>query len=188
MMEPILRFVCVAFIVAAIVAFFMWRTGSDRILQISSEPYAVIEVVPESLSMARLVDEEERDHWLITYDLRVVSKRLPCSEILITRRLDRIGESTTAAINIVPSRPLAQVSSKPALIAGQAMQLSRPLPPGSYVIMIEILCFQEDGEGILVASSPPARSAPVCFQIPEFGAEPPRPVKLLTQRCIKQPA
>lgn len=168
----------------ALALVFLWRTDPQNIAErvdVTSTPYAVLEIVPDSLQQTP-IRSEEGTRWALQYSTRVLSKQHSCAEILITRKVAAIGSARPFAVNDVPSRELTPPTDKPVIVHGSEILLPGPLPPGSYVFTVQVICFDERG----ASKGGPAITKPVCFRVGPEQIEKDRHVLLLSEKCVEQ--
>lgn len=164
--------------------FFLFRTDPAKIAErvdVPTAPYAILEVEPDSLQQT-VIRSPDGSHWALQYSTRVVSKTRDCSEILITRKVAEIGSSTPFAVNDVPSRQLTPPTDHPILVQGSEILLPGPLPPGSYVFTVQVVCFDETGKPLGL----PALTKPVCFRVGPEPHDSARHRRLLSEECFDQ--
>jgi hypothetical protein len=152
----------------------------------TSMPYAAIEIVPDSLQQVVIRDDRDSQQWALQYSTRVLAKKHDCAEILIKRRLSIVGAPGPFAVNEVPSRQLSPKTDTPVIVAGSEILLPGPLPPGEYVLTVEVICFVVNGGGLLAPVGQPAITSPVCFRVGLEATVPSHHRRLLSRHCLDQ--
>jgi hypothetical protein len=152
----------------------------------TTTPYAAIEIDPNSLQQVVIRAGHDSQQWALQYSTRVLSKKRDCAEILIKRRISQVGAAGPFAVNEVPSRQLAPMTDTPVMVTGSEVLMPRPLPPGDYVLTVEVICFVVNGGGLLAPSGPPAIASPVCFRVGPEPAQGAHHRRLLSQECLDQ--
>ena len=178
-----------AAVVATLGSFFLVRTDTGRIAEQVNEPYAIIEIVPESLQENWVTQGEgNRGLWVLAYATRVIEKQINCDEILIKRRLERLGDPRPVAENSIPTKPVVPLTNAPLIATGQALILPSMLTPADYVFLLEVTCFQRNSAtGVLGPVAPAAQAPPLCFRVPGIDPMRPRaPIAMLPMRCQGQ--
>lgn len=167
------------------------QQAAEKVASIASAPYAVIAIVPDSLR--EVIVREQRDHdagtwrWILQYRLLVSEKHVECRSLTVHRSLYRQGDAVAVADNTVPSPPMIGMDEAPRTV-NQEMLLSGKLEPGTYLLTVEITCFQLSPDtGIPVASAPPAKAVPLCFQVP-VSPDAAEVLELVHEACASQAA
>lgn len=153
-------------VLAAIVAFLLWRTDAERIvLEVQKkveEPYATMKIVPDSLEQHPI---PHTTNWGLFYNI-LVSKPVKCSEIRVQRIVQRIGEPTPIANNTDVSKEIVEAAPIEQLVEGLHVRLHAPLGSGDYLLVIISTCLIVNGDSEK-ESLPGKAEAWICFRVPE---------------------
>jgi len=152
--------VCLA--VAAVVASVLYRTDRERIASQVAEPYARIEIIPDSIEQRPI---EGSTQWGLFYDLRSL-KTTECDEVVVERLVQVIGSAFPVANSREITGELVKAGPDERITSGLHVALTGPLAPGNYFMLLRATCFQNDPEAPgRRALSPPAEAF-VCFSVP----------------------
>lgn len=159
--QLVLSNLLVGALIAAGVAWLLYRTDDQRLARETNRPYMTMEIVPDSLRQGVITGTSQ---WGLFYVLRAL-KQASCDEILIERFVHRLGEPAPIATNrdihgeIVSAGPEKQIT-------GQLyVRLVQPLDTGDYFLLLRSTCYVIE-EGERIAMTPPAE-AYICFHVPD---------------------
>lgn len=148
-------------VVAAGVAWLLYRTDQNRLVQEFSQPYATITILPESLGQHKIAGTP---YWSLSFSI-LAKKHHDCTEIVIERFVHKVGDSFPIVTNRDISPQLVPASANPSLIEGLDVRMPAPLGPGDYFVLIRSTCHVVNSDGNRVPLSPPAETF-VCFNVP----------------------
>lgn len=150
------------------VVFLLWRTDRERLVEIAIEPYAAMEIIPESLEHAPIADSN--GEWGLFFGARVL-KNQSCEEIIVERFVHRMGEAAALATNRDISAETVKPSPDTQIVPGLHAKLTKPLEPGDYFFLLRSTCYVADEKIGKMQLGPPAEAF-ICFHVPEHHGHP----------------
>lgn len=150
-------------ILAAGIAWLLYRTDQERIVEKVAQPYATLRILPDSLSQHPIAGSP---HWGLFFSLSTL-KRESCAEIIVERFVHKIGDLEPIARNIDISEEIVPAGNVERIIDGLNVRMPRPLGPGDYFMLIRSTCHVHDEDGNQLPLSPPAETF-ICFRVPSY--------------------
>lgn len=174
-------------VVAAIVAFLLWRTDAERIVREVQtkveEPYAVMAIVPDSLAQHPI---PHTSNWGLFYSLKM-KKGVTCDEIRVQRVVQRIADPGPLANNTDIFAEIVDQASGEQIVDGLYVRMHGPLGPGDYLLVLISTCLVIAEDGVRVPLLGKAETH-LCFRVPEGveGAFVEEPFQPISENCSRE--
>ena len=154
----------VAMVVSALVVLaILERTDEQTIAQIAGQPYARLEILPESIYQSSASTESGEVSHRLYFALRITDKRTSCDQVQITIRLQMFGADLPLVSRIYPARQVASPGT-PTIADNIAVPLKKPLDLGKYILNFESRCFVRQ-DNTLSPFGTSATAEPQCFEV-----------------------
>lgn len=157
------RAVVVMVIAALVVIEVLKRTDEGTIAQIAGQPYAQLEILPDSIYQSSASTEGGGVAHRLYFAVKITDKRTTCEQVQITIRLQMLGAELPLVSRIYPARQVASPGT-PTIADNIAIPLKEPLALGKYILNFDSRCFVMR-EGTLSPFGAAASAQPQCFEV-----------------------
>ena len=173
-----------AVLTAGLVLYGLARTDASAIRADANLPFVDISIDPGSLTETVIKDMPKGrvGGWALLYDMRIIERRSACAQLFVRKQLFRRDADVPVKDIGLPTAPMAGQ-----LVVNHLLQLSGPLTPGHYILVVTIDCYSVDDEtGFVTVAAPPAKSDPRCFTVPRMAIPTPQLtlIKLRAEPCV----